>query len=76
MHVDNIDYESHCKKFTDCLAIVRDWSDANPSHIPLILRVEMKLSTMIETLEQADAEAAATLNSEVVKAAQVCTWRR
>lgn len=73
MHVDNIDYETHCKTLNGCLSIIQDWSDKNPGHIPLVIRVEMKLSTMIETLEREEPEAAATLNVEVQKASAVRT---
>lgn len=70
-HVDNIDYETHCKTLESCLGVLKTWSDNNPGHIPLILRLELKLETMIETLERADQEAAAFVNEELQQAAQV-----
>eukprot|EP00892_Ulva_mutabilis_P005148 jgi/Ulvmu1/3004/UM015_0044.1 len=59
MHIDNVDYETHCKTLTGCLADIKQWSDSNPTHIPLLLRVELKRETVIETLEREDPAAAA-----------------
>jgi hypothetical protein len=73
MHVDNIDYETNCKTLESCLAVLKSWSDNNPGHIPLIIRLELKLETMIETLERSDQEAAATVMTEVQDAAAVRT---
>lgn len=68
MHVDSIDYETHCKTLASCLGVLKEWSDNNPDHIPLILRVELKLETMIETLERGDQTAAQTVLTEVEEA--------
>lgn len=65
MHIDNIDYETHCKTLGSCLGVIKEWSDNNPEHIPIILRLELKLSTMIELLERSDPEAADTVASEL-----------
>lgn len=68
MHVDSIDYETHCKTLASCLGVLKEWSDNNPYHIPLILRLELKLETMIETLERGDQTAAQTVLTEVEEA--------
>lgn len=41
-HVPQIDAESSCYLFTDCLRTIRDWSDNNPGHVPLIIMIEIK----------------------------------
>lgn len=71
MHVDNIDYETHCKTLESCLGTIKAWSDSNPGHIPIILRLELKLATMIEELELRDQNAANTVISELQTAAEV-----
>lgn len=41
-HVPQIDAESSCHLFTDCLAIIKQWSDQHPGHVPLIIMIEIK----------------------------------
>ncbi len=42
LHVQDVDYRSSCLKFTDCLAAVKTWSDANPSHVPIAILIELE----------------------------------
>jgi len=42
IHVQDIDYRSHCQPFTQCLSILRDWSRAHPGHLPVFVLVENK----------------------------------
>lgn len=42
LHVQDIDFESSCWTFVQCLETVRDWSLANPHHAPLTVLVEAK----------------------------------
>jgi hypothetical protein len=42
LHVQDIDYRSNCQPFTNCLAIIRDWSKAHPGHLPIFVLVENK----------------------------------
>jgi hypothetical protein len=42
LHIQDLDYNSHCWTFVSCLEQVRDWSLANPSHLPLMILVEVK----------------------------------
>lgn len=42
VHVADVDYNSSCRTFVACLTQVRDWSRANPSHVPIIIQVELK----------------------------------
>lgn len=42
MHVQDIDYNSNCQPFTNCLSVILNWSQAHPGHLPLFILVENK----------------------------------
>lgn len=42
LHVQDIDYRSTCLTFVSCLEEVRDWSQSNPTHFPIMIMVELK----------------------------------
>jgi hypothetical protein len=42
LHVQEIDFESRCWTLVECLVDVREWSDANPSHVPIAILIELK----------------------------------
>lgn len=42
LHIQDLDYASHCLTFVACLEQVRNWSLANPSHLPITVLVEVK----------------------------------
>ena len=42
MHEAEIDFDSSCITFVDCLRDVKAWSDANASHLPVLILVEAK----------------------------------
>lgn len=42
LHIQDVDYASTCLTFKDCLTQIETWSDANPSHVPLAVLVELK----------------------------------
>lgn len=42
LHVQDLDYATHCLTFVACLTEVRDWSLANPNHLPIMILVELK----------------------------------
>jgi hypothetical protein len=44
IHVSDIDYRSHCLLFVDCLKQVKAWSDANPTHTPVLIMINPKSS--------------------------------
>jgi len=44
LHVADIDYETTCVRFVQCLEEVRGWSAANPDHVPLLIMLELKQS--------------------------------
>ncbi len=42
LHIQDIDFETTCLTFVSCLDTIKAWSDANPSHLPLMVLVEAK----------------------------------
>lgn len=42
LHAQDVDYHSSCLTFEACLTTVKQWSDANPSHMPVAILVELK----------------------------------
>jgi len=42
LHVQEIDYETTCLTFVICLREVRQWSDDNPGHLPIMILIEAK----------------------------------
>ena len=44
LHIADVDYETTCVRFVTCLEQVREWSAANPEHVPLLIMLELKRS--------------------------------
>ena len=42
IHLPDIDYETTCLTFVDCLQAVKTWSDTHPSHLPIAILIEAK----------------------------------
>jgi hypothetical protein len=42
LHVQDLDFNTSCLTFVDCLRQVEAWSDANPHHLPIAILVELK----------------------------------
>jgi len=42
LHVQDIDFESNCWTFVECLQTVKSWSDAHPGHVPIMILIEAK----------------------------------
>jgi hypothetical protein len=42
LHVPDVDYRSTVPTFLKALSVVRDWSKANPTHVPIMILVELK----------------------------------
>ena len=43
-HIVDVDYQTTCVRFVTCLEQVREWSTANPGHVPLLIMLELKQS--------------------------------
>jgi len=42
LHEASVDYRSVCPLFVGCLKDIRDWSKANPDHVPLLILMNLK----------------------------------
>ncbi len=51
LHVQDLDYETTCPTLVGCLEEVRDWSQANPAHLPILILVEVKDGPLSDTLD-------------------------
>jgi hypothetical protein len=45
LHIQELDFRSHCLTLQRCLQAVRQWSEAHPNHVPLIITVEARQGT-------------------------------
>jgi hypothetical protein len=50
LHVQDIDFATTCLTLVGCLEEVRDWSDANPSHLPIAILIEGKSDAIPDPL--------------------------
>ncbi len=42
MHTPDVDYWTICRTLVACLTAIRDWSRANPWHVPIMVMIEAK----------------------------------
>lgn len=42
LHVQDLDFRSHCVTLVECLTQVRTWSKAHPKHLPIFVQLENK----------------------------------
>jgi len=42
LHLQDSDWESTCTVFVACLQTVKQWSDTNPGHVPVMILIEAK----------------------------------
>lgn len=42
LHIQDLDFNTSCLTFVECLRQVDDWSDAHPGHLPITILVELK----------------------------------
>lgn len=47
-HIQDIDDQSTCLTLVACLAEIEQWSSANPNHLPIMIMIETKTSTLEE----------------------------
>jgi hypothetical protein len=46
LHIQDIDFRSNCLTFKNCLAELKQWSDANPTHQPIFITMNAKDDTI------------------------------
>lgn len=51
LHVQEIDYETTCQTLIECLVEVKEWSDAHPHHVPIMILIEAKDSAIEDPLD-------------------------
>lgn len=51
LHVQDVDHRSTCPTFVACLTEVREWSEANPDHLPIMILVEVKQDTIPDPVD-------------------------
>ena len=49
LHTQDIDYRTTCVTLTECLTEIRNWSRANPGHVPIQIQIEAKDSVLEDT---------------------------
>jgi hypothetical protein len=42
LHTQDVDYRTSCLTLISCLEEIRDWSEKNPSHLPVMILIEVK----------------------------------
>jgi len=72
LHVQDYDFETSCLTLVACLETVRDWSDANPDHIPLMIMIEAKA----DVIEESAADAGVSLEGIPVEFTQPVPYTR
>jgi hypothetical protein len=40
--IADVDFQSTCFTFKECLTVIKTWSDAHPNHLPIAVLVEAK----------------------------------
>ncbi len=48
MHTQDFDYATNCPTLVRCLEEIRDWSTANPNHVPIMIMIEMKEQSVVD----------------------------
>jgi hypothetical protein len=51
LHVQDLDFETHCLTFKACLTSLKEWSDTNPGHVPITVMVEAKEEVIDDPLD-------------------------
>ena len=51
LHIQEIDFETTCWTFVQCLQQVKLWSDAHPRHLPIAILVELKDAPIPDPLQ-------------------------
>lgn len=46
LHIQDLDFRSNCLTFQDCLQSVKQWSDAHPGHLPIVITLNAKDDTL------------------------------
>lgn len=47
LHMQDVDFRSSCLTFIACLGEIRDWSRANPAHVPILIMLNAKTGASV-----------------------------
>ena len=72
LHVQDYDFETSCLTLIACMEEVRDWSDANPDHLPIMIMLEGKA----DRVEDQAAEGGVSLEDVPVEFTQPVPYTR
>lgn len=50
-HLPIVDEQTTCRKFTDCLRVIKTWSDGHRAHHAIVIQIEMKDTVASEIAE-------------------------
>jgi hypothetical protein len=50
LHVQDVDFETHCLTFIACLTELKDWSDTHRGHVPITVMIEAKEEVISDPL--------------------------
>jgi Phosphoinositide phospholipase C, Ca2+-dependent len=56
LHTQDFDFETTCLTLQSCLGEIRDWSDAFPDHLPLMVMIELKEESVPDAAAGAGVE--------------------
>lgn len=54
LHLQDLDFATTCLTLVSCLQQVKEWSDDNPRHVPIVIQVEPKADTPDLPVEMAE----------------------
>lgn len=61
LHTQDFDYGTNCLTLVICLEEIRAWSDANPTHVPIMVMIETKEQSVPDAAAQEGLELAVDL---------------
>lgn len=51
LHIQDIDFETHCLTFAACLTSIKEWSDSHSRHLPITVMLEAKEEVISDPLD-------------------------
>lgn len=61
-HIEQVDMDSTCPVFVDCLALIKSWSDSHRDHVPITIMLEVKDDADIPVLPDPEIITAALMD--------------
>lgn len=64
-HLPALDTQSSCKLFSDCIGLVKSWSDQHPQHVPIFILIQVRVKGQEEPVSGGAKEAGEKLDEEI-----------